>query len=78
MIPRAPRFGWAQRMEAAVRELNKQINADIFGDVARAPLPPPVPWYREPWWSMRARWTAARERLGEIIAGRRFDDGGDW
>lgn len=65
-------------IEHAVERLARQINADLYRVDPNIPKPPPLTrWQR--WRLAVQRWVwAKRERLGEIIAGRRFDDGSDW
>lgn len=38
------------------------------------PKPAPLPWHRRQWNLLCYRVSELRDRLGEIIAGRRFDD----
>lgn len=61
-------------LELWQKELNRQWSKRLaFMEVAGRTAPP-LPWYRRKWNMLRYRVSEARERLGELIAGRRFDD----
>ncbi len=55
------------------RELNRILQRRV-AFMELMPKPAPLPWHRRQWNLLRYRISEMRERLGEIIAGRRFDD----
>ncbi len=55
------------------RELNRILRQRV-ALMELMPKPAPLPWYRRQWNLLRYRISKMRERLGEIIAGRRFGD----
>ena len=55
-------------------EINRQWSRRLeFMKMVERTAPTP-PWYRRRWNMLRYRVSMVRERLGELIAGRRFDD----
>jgi hypothetical protein len=54
-------------------ELNRIYSRDLLYARLVKPGPPPSYWRRK-WNWFKWRFAEARERLGEIIAGRRFND----
>ena len=67
-----------EMIKRSVRDLAARLNSDLYRVDPNAPKPAPLSrWQRL---KRAVRWwvAARRERLGEIIAGRRFDDGSEW
>jgi hypothetical protein len=59
-----------ERWNKAIRDEYKRTNS--FYDLM--PPPPPLPWYRRKLNMAKYRIWRARERVGEWIAGRKFDE----
>lgn len=59
-----------QEATEAVQQLAHHVEAEIYVCDDTFVDRPPVKWYTK----LRWRWWAFRERLGEIVAGRRFSD----
>jgi hypothetical protein len=55
-------------------ELNRQLTRQLHFMSLIKDKSPPLPWYRRKWNLLRYRVSEFRERVGEVVAGRRFDD----
>jgi hypothetical protein len=75
-----------ERLQRALTKLqcdyisNELRDISVISSLGDAPCPLlPLPrWHVRALWSLRSAWRRLRQRLGEIIAGRRFDDEDDW